>query len=98
MSYGFAVYSASGAARVFEGSWLFKYHSTHTITAPAGGSTTKNISGFNPDSWAVQAVSVTSSSGEEYATVFRVSFHQGYIRVYGSFTGDLTVTVNVLKG
>lgn len=97
MSHGFQVWTASGATRVFDGSWLFKYHSTHTVTAPAGGSTTRSISGFDPNTWGVQVVSLSSSRGEAWATVFRVSFSSGSVRVFGSFTGDLTVRFHVFK-
>lgn len=96
MSYGFAVYTAGGAVRVFDGSWLFKYHSVHTIIAPASGSTTRNISGFDPSIWGVYAVSVTTSEGDN-AGFFRVSLALGQITVYGYFTLDVTYKLYIFK-
>lgn len=97
MSYGLQVWSDSGATRVFDGSWLFKYHSTHTVTASANSSTTRSISGFDPNTWGVQVVSISTSSSDEFAPLFRVSFSTGSVRVFSSVLSSVTVTFHVFK-
>jgi hypothetical protein len=97
MSYGFAVYNSVGGLRVFDGSWVFKYHSTQTITAPAGGSTDRYVTGLNPDTWGFYAASATSTFGPAYAQVVRVYLYSGRIRVVAGFSADVTVTLRIFK-
>lgn len=97
MAYGFKTFNAAGALRVYEGSWIFKYHSTHTITAPQGGTKTVYITGFDPNIWGIQVVDVSSPQGEGYEWVFRVSMGSGWIKVYGGSFSSLTVKFNLFK-
>lgn len=78
MAYGLAVYGGDGTARVYDGSWLMRYHSSHYYNLGAGASKNVYISGFNSSDWILVLDLIAGTNGGT------VSLHSGYVRLQSS--------------
>lgn len=83
MAYGIAIYSISGAARVYSTSWLLRYHSSYDVNVPAGNESNIYISGFDPSTWGFYLKSAGASSGDVY-----IYLYSGRIRLVASDNMD----------
>lgn len=97
MSYGFKVWNASGGTRLFDGSWVFKYHSSHTVWVPANGNRFISVPGFNPNTWGVHMAADDSPNASPVNTV-GLRLENGGVRIYAHHRGDATVHVTIFKG
>ncbi len=73
MAYGLAVYGSDGSARVYDGSWLMRYHSRHSYTVPEDTLKKVYISGLNSSDWIVVIDEIRGNNGG------KLSIHNGYI-------------------
>lgn len=96
MSYGLEVWGNSGGARVFSESWIFKYHSTHTVTVPANSSRLISVAGFNPNTWGVQQ-DVIDHPNATPVNAAGITYESNGVRVYAG-RGSVTVRVTMFKG
>lgn len=97
MSHGLQVWSDAGSTRIFNGSWVFKYHSTHTVSVPANSNRFISVPGFNPNIWGVQVAANVNPNATPVNTAGFV-LENGGVRIYTGHRGAATVRVTIFKG
>lgn len=102
MLHGFEVLTDTGKIRVYDGSALFKYHSTHTVYVPpnTGNIQTKRlyIPGFIPFVWGYHLLNVETSGSSAHLAKPWIAPGDGFLTFSGVYYESTTYIVNILKG
>jgi len=102
VSYGFKVLGVNGKVRVFDGSALFKYHSTHTVYVPpnSGSTTSKRlyITGFVPYVWGYHLLNFETSGTNAHLANPWIEPGNGFLTFSGTYSESITYIVNIMKG
>jgi|AntDeeMinimDraft_4_1070355.scaffolds.fasta_scaffold05955_2 hypothetical protein len=99
MAYGFEVLIDAGKIRVYDGSVLFKYHSTHTVYVPPDVLTKRlYVSGFIPFVWGYHLLNVETSGSDAHLAMPWIAPGDGFLTFSGVYSESTTYIVNILKG
>ena len=95
MSYGLAIWSSSGVARVYNTSWIPRFNRRVTLSVTDGSTRTHTIAGLDPNTWTVIVVSVSSFYLDEI-TLLSGAIRLGASRKLAS-THTFTATFIILE-